>query len=172
MRLARGERGSAIHLPGGVRVVKEYGRLSLESADYADSEKADVAEGIINIPGRTVISDLGLEFEVALMQKENFDNFLKRKSPRQEAVDRASISEPLKVRYRKAGDRFWPLGARGEKKLKEFFIDQKVPRRLRDRIPLVVSGDKVVWVVCYRIDERVKVTEATREILSITARKI
>jgi len=154
-----------------VRVVTEYGRLRFETADYADSQEADVTEGVINIPGRTVISHLGLEFEVETMRKEDFKDFLQRKNDRQEAVDRKRISEPLRVRFRRRGERFWPLGARGEKKLKDFFIDQKVPRRLRDRIPLVVSGDRVIWVVGYRIDERVKVTEKTEEVLLISARR-
>jgi len=171
VRLARGETGKAVDLPGGVRVVTEYGRLRFETADYADSQEADVTEGVINIPGRTVISHLGLEFEVETMGKEDFKDFLQRKNDRQEAVDRKRISEPLRVRFRRRGERFWPLGARGEKKLKDFFIDQKVPRRLRDRIPLVVSGDRVIWVVGYRIDERVKVTEKTEEVLLISARR-
>jgi tRNA(Ile)-lysidine synthase len=179
VQLARGETGKAVHLPGGVRVVKEYGRLRFETADDADSrtadvaesESPDVAEGVISIPGRAVIPDLGLEFEVETIGKEDFKNFLKRRNNRQEAMDRAGIKVPLRVRFRRAGDRFWPLGAKGEKKLKDFFIDQKVPRRLRDRIPLVVSGDRVIWVVGYRIDERVKVTEKTEEVIAITVRK-
>ena len=177
MRLARGETGKIIHLPGGVRVLKEYGRLRFEPADLTESETADYAETaelnrVIRVPGRTVIADLGLEFEVETTRKEDFEDFLKRKTRWQEAVDRACVSAPLKIRYRRPGDRFWPLGARGEKKLKRFFIDQKVPRRLRDQIPLVVSGDRVVWVVGYRIDERVKVTEATQDTLSISERNI
>jgi len=174
MRLARGETGKVIHLPGGVRVVKEYGRLCFETAESETADFAETAElnRVIRVPGRTVISDLGLEFEVEAKGKEDFDNFLKRKSRWQEAVDRACIREPLRVRCRRPGDRFRPLGVRGEKKLKEFFIDQKVPRRLRESIPLVVSGDRVIWVVGYRIDERVKVTETTQEVLSISVQKI
>ena len=173
MRLARGETGKVMHLPGGVRVVKEYGQLRFEAAETGESERADFAEveELIRVPGRTEIADFGLEFEVEATRKEDFEDFLKRKSRWQEAVDMACVSVPLRVRYRRSGDRFWPLGARGEKKLKEFFINQKVPRRLRDRIPLVVSGERVVWVVGYRIDERVKVTETTQDILSVSVRR-
>jgi tRNA(Ile)-lysidine synthase len=57
------------------------------------------------------------------------------------------------------------LGARGTQKLKEFFIDHRVPRFERPNVPLIISAETIVWVVGYRIDERVKVTDKTKRIL-------
>jgi len=51
------------------------------------------------------------------------------------------------------------------KKLKDFFIDSKVPKALRRRIPLLVSGDEIVWVVGYRIGEHFKITEGSKRAL-------
>ena len=57
------------------------------------------------------------------------------------------------VRARRPGDRFQPRGMRSEKKLQDFFVDEKVPRAWRDRIPLVVSERGIAWVVGYRVAE-------------------
>jgi len=75
---------------------------------------------------------------------------------------------PLNVRTIRPGDRFVPLGMRGTQKLKDFFINNKVPKAERGRIPLVVSGDRVVWIAGFRIDERVKVSESTQTVLKTT----
>jgi len=53
------------------------------------------------------------------------------------------------------------------KKLNEFMVDARIPRSWRDRIPIVCSPEQVVWVVGWRMDDRVKLTEATREILRL-----
>jgi len=59
------------------------------------------------------------------------------------------------------------LGVKGTQKLKEFFIDHKVPKVERPNIPLLVSGERIVWIVGYRIDERAKVTEKTEKVLVV-----
>ncbi len=85
-------------------------------------------------------------------------------------VDAGAASTALVVRGWHFGDRFRPLGMGGTKKLQDFFVDAKVPRAARGRIPLVVSGDRILWVVGHRIDDRAKVTAATRQVLRLTAR--
>ena len=69
----------------------------------------------------------------------------------EEWIDEASLGEGLLVRGRLPGDRVWPLGAPGSKKLKEFMRESGVPSGGRDGVPLVVSGDKIVWVVGQRL---------------------
>ena len=71
----------------------------------------------------------------------------------------ARLGTTLTVRTQLPGDRFRPLGLAGEKKLQDFFTDTKVPRRWRDRIPLVIAEDKIAWVVGCRIAEWAKVPE-------------
>jgi len=73
----------------------------------------------------------------------------------------------LFVRQRRPGDRFQPLGMDMPKKLQEFMIDAKMPRSWRDRIPIVCSPRQIVWIVGWRIDDRVKTTEASKEILRL-----
>jgi tRNA(Ile)-lysidine synthase len=59
------------------------------------------------------------------------------------------------------------LGIKGSQKVKEFFIDHKVPRFERPKIPLLISGEMIAWIVGYRIDERVKVTDKTKKVLKV-----
>jgi tRNA(Ile)-lysidine synthase len=68
----------------------------------------------------------------------------------------------LRVRSFREGDRFVPLGMKESVKLKDFFISRKIPREERRHIPLLLSGDEIVWVVGHRIDDRFKATKETR----------
>jgi tRNA(Ile)-lysidine synthase len=82
-------------------------------------------------------------------------------------LDYQNLQFPLKIRNFRPGDRFQPLGVKGTQKLKEFFIDHKIPKFERPRIPLLISGRVIAWVVGYRIDERVKITENTQKVLKV-----
>ncbi len=86
-----------------------------------------------------------------------------------EVVDWSKVEQPIHVRNRKPGDRFVPLGMDGEKKLKDFFIDEKVPREERNYVPLVCDRNGVIWVVGYRIDERYKIKHTTEKGLIMKA---
>ncbi|MGF7059746.1 tRNA lysidine(34) synthetase TilS [Brassicibacter mesophilus] len=79
--------------------------------------------------------------------------------------DYDKISDRMFVRNRKSGDRFTPLGMKGSKKLKDFFIDEKIPRHERDRIPLVEHKGSIIWVIGYRINEEYKITPSTKNVL-------
>jgi tRNA(Ile)-lysidine synthase len=86
--------------------------------------------------------------------------------------DYDKTGEKILVRPRKPGDRFQPLGVSQPKKLGEFMIDSKIPHSWRGRIPIVCSPQQVLWVVGWRIDERVKVTEETKQILCLKFERI
>jgi len=73
----------------------------------------------------------------------------------------------LCVRRRRPGDRFQPLGMNMPKKLHEFMVDAKIPRSWRGRIPIVCSPQQIIWIVGWRIDDRVKLTKASKEILRL-----
>jgi tRNA(Ile)-lysidine synthase len=73
----------------------------------------------------------------------------------------------LFARQRRPGDRFRPLGMSMPKKLYEFMVDAKIPRSWRNHIPIVCSSQQIIWVVGWRIDDRVKITEASQKILRL-----
>ncbi|MGK7397882.1 MAG: tRNA lysidine(34) synthetase TilS [Candidatus Cyclobacteriaceae bacterium M3_2C_046] len=82
-------------------------------------------------------------------------------------LDFDKLHFPLKIRSWKEGDWFIPLGLSGKKKISDFMIDKKIPVNLKKRIILLLSGKDIVWVIGHRIDERYKVTPATRNIYRI-----
>jgi tRNA(Ile)-lysidine synthase len=55
----------------------------------------------------------------------------------------------------------------GTQKLKDFFVDHKIPKFERPKIPLLISNDKIAWIIGYRIDDRVKIIEKTRKVLKV-----
>jgi tRNA(Ile)-lysidine synthase len=80
---------------------------------------------------------------------------------------------PLAVRNRRPGDRFRPLGLDGHKKLQDFFVDRKVARHARDRVPLVVDdSDRIVWVAGHGIDEAFRVTDASQAVVILKLRQV
>ena len=87
------------------------------------------------------------------------------KAKYEEVVDLNKINMPLTVRTRIPGDRFWPLGSPGIQKVKDFFINNKVSVLERDTIPIITMNGKPIWIVGFRIDERIRVTKDTKKIL-------
>ena len=87
-------------------------------------------------------------------------------------VDFEEIKFPLKLRNRKDGDKFIPLGMSGHKKVKDFFIDRKVPDYLRDKIPILFNNDgSLIWICGYRMDDRFKIKKSSKKILLIRYHK-
>ena len=75
---------------------------------------------------------------------------------------------PLTLRSWREGDTFVPLGMGGRKKVSDFFVDEKIPGRGKKSVPLLVTpGDDIVWVCGMRLDDRFKVTPATRRIVKL-----
>lgn len=83
-------------------------------------------------------------------------------SPDAVYFDYDKIVFPVTVRPFREGDRFVPLGIiAGHKKIKEYFIDKKVPLEIRKIIPIVIFGDEIVWVSLNRLSNNIKITEST-----------
>lgn len=80
-------------------------------------------------------------------------------------TDTALLQYPLTLRQWQQGDEFYPLGMTGRKKLSDFFINQKVPVTQKSSIPILVNGNgEVIWIAGYRMDNRYKVTDATKKV--------
>ena len=88
-----------------------------------------------------------------------------------EIFSAAALGDNLRVRARAPADRFQPLGMDSDKNLADFMIDARVPRRLRDRIPLLESGGRVAWVVGWRMADWAKATPGARRLVRISFRR-
>jgi tRNA(Ile)-lysidine synthase len=151
-----------LELPRGAWVEKRYDAVLLGKGKVKPFLPFDVE---LISPGRTIIREIGKEVVIEETDRDKFKNY---RGPLNTALmDYGSLQFPLRMRNFRPGDRFYPLGAKGTQKLKNFFIDHKIPKFERPEVPLLVSGEMIAWIVGYRIDERVKITEKTRKVLAV-----
>ena len=87
------------------------------------------------------------------------------------AFDYDRMEKDIFVRSRIPSDSFRPFGMAGRKKIKDFFIDEKVPRKQRDRIPILTHGEEILWIAPYRRSNLYPVTEETKRILKLEYRE-
>ncbi len=83
-------------------------------------------------------------------------------------LDANVVRFPLTWRKWKAGDFFYPLGMKHRKKLSDFFIDNKLSLADKNFATVIESQGKIVWVAGYRIDNRFKITEKTKQVLQLS----
>ena len=160
---------ASLNLPGGLMAQSDKDRIIIRWKESSPSYPLPEKE--LEVPGSTYLPDYGLIFSTTIKPRTNI-SLQEAKDNRFIAfLDYHKLNLPLIIRTRDIGNRFWPLGLRGSKKLKEFFIDHKVRREDRDRIPLVVSGAEILWVVGHQISDGAKITPATTTVLEIRALK-
>ena len=133
--------GRRIELPGGVALVTDYdGGFGIIRGEPApgDGLRLPVGEATLTVPGcialhdgRVLCADYGLA--AASSRWEVF-------------LDAAICAAPLTVRRRRPGDRMRLAGARGTRRIQDIMVDARVPRALRAEWPLVVAGERIVWV--------------------------
>jgi tRNA(Ile)-lysidine synthase len=153
---ALGDSPSAeVYLPYELVVYREY-----EWLQKANRRDLDPVRGRwpLSLSEETTIAELGVKFAIG-EQGERFD------------AD--TLGDGLFVRTWENGDRFQPLGMSEAKKLQDFFVDEKVPRRQRSQVPLVCAADgRIAWVVGHRIADPFKVTERTRRVVRVRVESV
>jgi len=165
---AKNNSGRSIDLPKGVVITQSRGYCVFRLAAAKRGQGRALAAVRLPLARRICVPGLRYSF---IAQTVNKITSLKKHSSLIEYFDLDTLSVPLRIRTRKDGDVVRPLGSSGAKKLKKFLIDEKIDNFEKDRIPLVVSGKHIVWVVGVRIADPYKVTAATRRILKISAEK-
>ncbi|MBO4903439.1 MAG: tRNA lysidine(34) synthetase TilS [Lachnospiraceae bacterium] len=160
-----------LHLPGGVRVVKQGTKLFFGKWD---GENADLPEGPwILYPGEETETDgseevflsqaHSLKMRIFTYQKEltiPTDTYTKW-------LDYDRIKNGLQVRTRKSGD-FLCIDGEGHKKsLQDYFVNAKIPANVRDQVLLLASGGQVIWIPGYRISAEHKITDKTKTVIEL-----
>jgi len=155
--IRKGRSGDRIVLPYDVRAVKEYSLLKITS-----ERPVCVAELVLPVPGEAVVRE-GVTIR-AVIEERSGDY---ADSRGEVFLDADLTVFPLKVRGRAEGDYFFPAGFGKKKKLQDYFVDEKVPRDRRDSVPIVLSGDDIIWLAGFRADERFRVTGKTERVLRL-----
>jgi tRNA(Ile)-lysidine synthase len=156
-----GESGKRLSLPHGLRVEKEYADIVFYLAGV-QTAAVPARLWLLRIPGNTMIGEFGCRFEASYTSgSKPADNW-------EVHLDPERLRLPLAVRTRRAGDRISLPSDGGTKKIKDVLIERKVPRRLRDAVPVVVDATgAIVWVVGHRLAGGVSAGESTLRPLSL-----
>ncbi len=155
--------GRRISLPEGLVFSIEYNRYLLGTDTAPLCPFAALGgESPIELPGKTRLP--GWRIEASIISLEQMRD---KGSAFTAYFDFDKTGDKLVVRSRRPGDSFQPLGMSQPKKLNEFMIDTKIPNAWRQRVPIVCSPRHIVWVAGWRIDDRVKVTDTTRNVLCL-----
>ncbi|MDH5174292.1 MAG: tRNA lysidine(34) synthetase TilS, partial [Elusimicrobiota bacterium] len=157
----KSSQGKRIYLGNRLSVRKEGDFLIFSSSPERKLKKFNYP---IRVPGKNEIEGLNLKVNTRIVDVHPVSD--RKADTVYFDVDKID-SRKLIVRNRREGDRFKPFGLRGTKKLSDFFIDRKIPRRLRDRVPLLVEGEDILWVVGIRRADKARITEDTRKILEV-----
>jgi tRNA(Ile)-lysidine synthase len=160
-------RGKQIHLPGGLRALRTVDRLAIQVRD-AD-RAAPSTPTTIPHSGTYTIPGFDVELTCRFLASDEVSTIPAAwpHTPECAWLDADQIRWPLAVRSWQPGDRFQPLGLGGTMKLQDFFTNTRIPREQRWRIPILCDQEKICWVMGWRLDDRVKITQQTHRILAI-----
>ena len=160
-----GRVGARIDLPG-IKIGRTYESIRFYKRErHPETFDYDI---FLNIPGITEIGDGKHYVEATVITDYKAGDYkgVKARSLVQ-FFDYDKLLEGINIRRRKEGDLFKPINSNGTKKLKEYFIDNKIPREMRDNIPLIAKGQEIVWIIGYKTSDKFKVTENTKRLLRL-----
>ena len=153
-------------IPGGWELVRDYDRIKLKK--QLRRETPLCYQHPLEIGSMLTIAEAGLEFSSSRVAGPSAlpDSLF-------EAVfDAASLQAPLVVRNFRNGDRFEPFGMSGHKKIKDLFIEKRLPLSVRKHWPLLVCADDILWIPGYGRSRRALVSSSTRTVLRLAARSL
>ncbi len=154
---------AALNLPVSLIVRKVYDRLI-----FSLGKEQPIPDFSYSVPGPGTVYLEALDRTIRIEEIDGGMDPCSGSNEISACLDADMIQFPLFVRNFRPGDRFIPLGMKGHRKIKDFFIDLKVPSEIRVLTPILTSQDNIVWICGYRIDERYKVTDKTSKIFKIT----
>lgn len=157
----------------GCRVARDGARLVVRPAPpRAAACAAAPFRYELDVPGRVRAPEAGLEIAAARAERGAAPERLAARGDTV-AVAARGLRAPLVVRSWRPGDALRPLGLGGRKKLQDLFVDRKVARPRRSRVPIVAErGGSIVWVVGHALSDDFRITPATKDMLILKARKL
>ena len=169
LALAAGETGKKISLPHGVTAEKSYGFLCFSArGQKRGCPDARTEIPIEKFPYQAELFCGHMQFRILKYSKKDAE-IPKKLYTKWFDYDR--IKNRLYLRTRKPGDYFVLDGQGHRQKLKDYWMNEKVPKQKREQIVLLADGSHILWAVGGRISEYYKVTEQTKRILEVQYRE-
>lgn len=162
--LITAQTGKKIILPGGIEACAAYDNIIISRTKNKILKKTFKSRKL-KINGATYLEEINLTFYSKIL-KEKPDSL--KCNPCKIYADLDKCGGEIIIRSRNKGDRFCPLGLKGNKKIKKLMIDSKIPHDRRDIIPILEAKKKILWVAGLRMDERFKVRDESKKILMVT----
>jgi tRNA(Ile)-lysidine synthase len=151
-----------LDLPGGIKVIKEYEEILFLRDDLP--LKIIPYHYEVTVPAKLYIKEwngwIATKISSAQHAREHSSNNVAH-------FDANQLQGKLTVRNRQNGDRMSLHGMCGTKKVKDLFIDAKIPFRIRDTLPIVLAGDKIIWIPGVKRSNEALVDSGTKNILTI-----
>ena len=119
----------------------------------------------VKFPGEFKLN--GYNLKARIMERKKLPDKVRTKSENYAYLDLEKLKTPLYLRGYLPGDKFKPLGMKGNKKLSDFFTDSKIPRHKREETLLLTSKKKIAWIVGQRISDEFKITNKTKKVLAL-----
>ena len=161
-------------LAGQIALTVDYEHLIIAAAGTSyrppnDLPLLDRAQSIpLAAPGETSMGDCGWSVRVDSPDYVHMKSIRANRDRWQAYVDADRLPGPLQLRPRRRGERFQPLGMNGDSQsLADFMTNARIPHACRNRLPLLVSGERVLWVPGWRLDQRARVRHGSRRIWRI-----
>lgn len=159
--------GKYLDLPKNIFIEKCRESVCFGEKSKKTAGRQKIISSLLHLGIEKKIPELNISLKAEKVQKQSVVKNLKKHSANVEYFDLDTISFPLEVRTRRGGDLFHPLGEKGKKKLKKFFIDQKIEGREKNGIGLIVTDGIIAWVIGIRLGEHYKITKRTKRIVKI-----
>ena len=163
--------GRCIALPEKLVFCIEYNRFLLGFQPEELSPFPELqGEYDLSIPGTTYIP--GWLIEAVIKPSKSTGLISENQDAFTACMDLDKTGKDIKVRPVRHGDIFQPFGSAYEKKVARFMLDGRIPRTWRQRVPILCNLQQILWIAGYRLDERVKITSATHQVLWVKLSKI
>ena len=163
IKLQKGNTGKQINITNKVLAINEYGdiKLKVNNIEEVDSNEINISKKDIE---NNDLCYAKRDFTFKIYNKDNFNGFINNNFIK--VFDISKVSN-ITIRNRQNGDKIVPLGMKGSKKIKDILINAKVPKDLRDSIPLILFDNEVAWILGLKTSDKFKVTKDTKTFLEI-----
>ena len=170
--------GRCLDLPARVRAVREYEGVRLKKIRYEEEQpvkerRAEQTTVCLTIPGTTVLPEQNLKVTCRILEKNPLSEGIDiPQKTYTKWFDYDIIKKCLHIRTRQSGDWITVDGAGHRQKLKSWFVNEKIPYKQREEIPLIAEGNQIVWILGYRMGSAYRISSETKRILQIDVEKM